>query len=68
MGYVRTLQVGEVALLVELCALETEGVDNVVDLDGGVLKSLLTLLGGGVGTNVYENRNPDQYCLSDPNA
>ena len=48
----RTLKVDEVALLVELGALETERVDDVVDLDGLVLKGLLTLLGGGVGTNV----------------
>lgn len=47
-----TLEVGEVALLVELGALETEGVDNVVDLDGSILELLLLLLSGGVGTNV----------------
>ena len=47
-----TLKVDEVTLLVELGALEAERVDDVVDLDGLVLKGLLTLLGGGVGTNV----------------
>ncbi len=27
--------------------------DNVVDLDDGVVKGLLSLLGGGIGTDVY---------------
>lgn len=32
--------------------MQTEGVDNVVDLDGAVLKTLLSLLSRGVGTSV----------------
>lgn len=39
-------------LLVERRGLETHGVDNVVDLLGTVGHGLLSLLGGGVGTNV----------------
>lgn len=48
----RTLEVGQVALLVELGGLETERVDDVVDLDLGVLNTLISLLGGSVGTGV----------------
>lgn len=48
-----SLKVGEVRLLVELGRLETERVDDVVDLDGTLLKSLLSLLGGSVGTGVW---------------
>jgi hypothetical protein len=47
-----TLEVGEVALLVELGLLETERVD---DIDLGleaVVGTLLSLLGGSVGTSV----------------
>jgi hypothetical protein len=47
-----TLKVGEVALLVELGLLETERVD---DIDLGleaVVGTLLSLLGGSVGTSV----------------
>lgn len=47
-----TLEVGEEALLVERGALETERVDDVVDLDGLVIKILGGLLGGSVGTSV----------------
>ena len=47
-----TLEVNKITLLVELGALETERVDNVVDLERGVLEGLLALLGGGVGANV----------------
>lgn len=43
----------EVALLVELGLLETERVDNVVDLLDGILDTLLGLLGGSVGANIY---------------
>lgn len=32
--------------------LETERVDNVVDLLGAVLESLLLLLSGGIGTDI----------------
>jgi hypothetical protein len=39
-----TLQVGQVALLVERSALETERVHDVVDLDSRVLEGLLGLL------------------------
>jgi hypothetical protein len=48
-----TLEVGEVALLVELRLLETERVD---DIDLGleaVVGTLLSLLGGSVGTSVW---------------
>lgn len=47
-----TLEVGEVALLVERGLLETERADDVVDLDDLVLEILGGLLGGSVGTNV----------------
>lgn len=49
-----TLEVDQETLLVELGLLETERVDNVVDLDLGVLESLLSLLSGSVGTSVCE--------------
>lgn len=42
----------KVSLLVEGGALETERVDNVVDLDVGIIKLLLATLGGSVGTSV----------------
>lgn len=48
----RTLEVGQVTLLVERGALETERSNDVVDLDLGVVKLLSTLLGGGVGTDI----------------
>lgn len=47
-----TLEVGQVALLVEAGGLETERVDNVVDLDLGILNTLVGLLSGSVGTGV----------------
>jgi hypothetical protein len=47
-----TLEVGEEALLVESGALETERVDDVVDLDDLVINILGSLLGGSVGTGV----------------
>ena len=48
-----TLEVGKVALLVEVGALETERVNNVVDLDGLVLNTLvITALSRSVGTSV----------------
>jgi hypothetical protein len=47
-----TLEVGEVALLVEAGGLKTERVDNVVDLDFGILNALLGLLSGSIGTGV----------------
>jgi hypothetical protein len=49
----RTLEVGEVGLLVERGGLETERVDDVVDLGRSVIEGLLGLLGGSVGTDVY---------------
>lgn len=49
----RTLKVGEVGLLVERGRLETERVDDVVDLSSTVVEGLLGLLGGSVGTDVY---------------
>lgn len=48
----RTLEVGQVALLVEAGGLETERVDDVVDLDLGILETLLGLLSGSIGTGV----------------
>ena len=44
------LEVSEEALFVELGGLETERVDDVVDLGSTVLNSLLRLLGGRVST------------------
>jgi hypothetical protein len=52
----RTLKVGQVALLVELGGLETEGSNDVVDLDDLVIGTLLSLLGRGVGTSVWKIR------------
>ena len=49
-----TLEVSKVGLLVEAGALETERVDDVVDLDDLILEGLLSLLGGGVGANVWD--------------
>jgi len=51
-----TLQIGEVRLLVEAGALETEGVHHVVDFDISVLDTLLSLLGGSVSTRVWKER------------
>lgn len=42
------LEVGEEGLFVEGGGLETEGVDDVVDLGGALLEGLVLLLGGGV--------------------
>lgn len=50
-----TLEIRQVGGLVEAGRLETEGVDDVVDLLGGVLETLVSLLGRGVGTSVCEN-------------
>lgn len=60
-----TLKVGKEGLLVELGALETERVDNVVDLDGTVLELLLGLLGGGVGTSVDLDGTLDDHGAVD---
>jgi hypothetical protein len=49
----RTLDVGLVAVLVHGHLGELEGVDDVVDLGNTVLNTLLSLLGGSVGTSVY---------------
>jgi hypothetical protein len=49
----RTLQGSEVCLLVKLSRLETERVDNVVDLLLAILDTLLSLFGRCVGTGVY---------------
>lgn len=56
MSTVRTLQIGEVGLLVEGSGLETERVDDVVDLDLGIFEGLVGFLSGGVGTSVYPGR------------
>lgn len=44
------LEISQVGLLVELGGLETERVDDVVDLDNVVGHRLLGVLSGGVGT------------------
>ncbi len=51
-GTRRTLQVYAIALLVKVGRLEVEGVENVVDLLGGIIKRLLGILTGSVGTGV----------------
>lgn len=51
-SFVRTLEVSEVALLVERGALETERVDNIVDLDSSVLNTLISLLSRSVSAGV----------------
>jgi hypothetical protein len=48
-----TLEMGEIRFLIELCRLKTERVDNVVDLDGAILNTLLDLLSRSVGPNIY---------------
>ena len=47
-----TLKIGQVRGLVEAGGLETERVDDVVDLLGRVLDTLVGLLSRGVGTSV----------------
>lgn len=47
-----TLEISKVGLLVEAGALETERMDDVVDLDDLILEGLLSLLSGSVGANV----------------
>lgn len=47
---ITNLEVGKVALLVERGGLETERVNNVVDLLSTLLERLLGFLSGGVGT------------------
>lgn len=49
---IRTLEVGEVALLVEAGLVQAEGVDDVDDLVLVVLDGLLGLLGGSIATGV----------------
>jgi hypothetical protein len=56
-GKRRTLEVGKVGLLVELGALVAERVDDVVDLDGLVLDTLVGLLSRSVGTDVWSDAN-----------
>jgi hypothetical protein len=48
----RTLEVCEVALLVETGLVQAEGVDDIDLLLGRVLGALLLLLGGGISTGV----------------
>jgi hypothetical protein len=48
----RTLEMAEICLLVEGGLVETERVDNVVDLDGAILDTFLGLLSRCVGTSV----------------
>lgn len=43
----------EVGLLVERGGLETEGVDNIVDLDSSIIQILFGLFSRSVGTGVY---------------
>jgi hypothetical protein len=45
----------EVGLLIERSLGETEGVHDVVDLESTVLDTLISFLGGGIGTSVYED-------------
>lgn len=49
----RTLEVGKICLLVERGLVETERVDNVVDLLSTILDTLLSFLSRCVGTGVY---------------
>jgi hypothetical protein len=51
-GVHRTLEVCEVALLVEASLVQAERVDDVDLLLGRVLGTLLLLLGGSIGTSV----------------
>lgn len=51
-GLVLTLEVGQVTLLVEAGLVQTERVDDIDLLLGGVLSTLLGLLSRGVGTGV----------------
>lgn len=47
-----TLEVSKEALLVEGGALETERVDDVVDLDLRIIEIFFGLLSGSVGTDI----------------
>lgn len=47
-----TVEVLLQALLVVESLLETEGLDDIDDLAVGVLSTLISLLGGGIGTSV----------------
>ena len=44
------LEVGEEGLFVERCLLETEGVDDVVDLCGALFQGIVAVLSRWVGT------------------
>jgi hypothetical protein len=63
------LEIAQIALLVEYGGLESEGVDNVVNLGGSFFKSLILLLSRGVGTcpgSVIDSgtrfENPQYQC------
>ena len=45
-----TLEVSQIRLLVERGGLESEGVDDIINLRGSVLESLFLLLSRGIGT------------------
>ena len=64
----RTLEVAEVRLLVELSLPEIEGFDDVVDLLGRVIELLGGLLGGGIGASVCNKPSPvsDSLPCSSP--
>lgn len=58
-GGKRTLEVAEVGFLVERGALQTEGVDDVVDGLRAVLEGFVGFFGRGIGANVYsQDGNP----------
>lgn len=48
----RTLQVSQVALLVELGLVQAEGMHDIEDSLGALVDALISLLGRGVGANV----------------
>lgn len=48
----------QVALLVERCRLQSEGVDDIVDLDGLVVGTfIVATLGGSIGTGVLMRKS-----------
>ena len=53
------LEISQIGLLVEYGGLESEGMDDVVDLTGSVFKGLILLLGRGVSTCPGSVINPE---------
>ena len=61
-GMKPTLEVGQVALLVEAGGAETERVHDVVHGLLAILELLTSLLGGSVGADICIQSAPGQHC------